>query len=564
MAWIAVFSPVMQAQTDAITPWAVLATHSASVQKASTIGPFLPNAAGDLYVANALVGAAGSAKTFGDTSTTATWISKVSTSGGYAVQLGGFHYISLLAFDPAGNLLIAGYATATGVPATSGAYRPAGTVDGTPVVCKLRVLDGTPLFCTYFENTASGVPVLSADSNLNVNVVMGSTLWKLDPSGSTARTFVRKVSADGSAVLWETNTPVGASWIGIDGLGVVTLTGYTQAINLPVHHSTALCPLQGTSAQSKFDGGSVLVRLSGAGELLQSTFLGLRLQSITVSATTAAGYIAWTEIPETTLTVSEIGPDVTGTYATALGCVGNAALPAYPDLFNAIAPGEIISIFGEGLGPDASSLWSLTPDNRLSSSLAGVQVTFDGVPAPLLYVQSLQINAVTPWSLIGKSSTQLCVNYSNKNSCGLVAVVPATPAIFTAAPGVNGVVSLGAAINQDGTLNTLQNPAPAGSVVALFLTGLGPLSPGEPDGAITPWPAPALAYAVQASFFYTDSPGIPFPADVLYAGPAPLAVGGLYQVNVRIARSAGALLRVSVTLPDGSVVYSQSVEIATQ
>src|SRR5581483_3038660 len=103
---------------------------------------------------------------------------------------------------------------------------------------------------------------------------------------------------------------------------------------------------------------------------------------------------------------------------------------------------------------------------------------------------------------------------------------PAAPALFTAA------ASYGAAINQDGTLNTPQNPAPGGSIVSLFLTGLGPVSPGELDGAITPWPAPALGYSVQVWFF---GPNIAsYVGDVLYAGPAPLAVGGLYQVNVRI------------------------------
>jgi uncharacterized protein (TIGR03437 family) len=48
----------------------------------------------------------------------------------------------------------------------------------------------------------------------------------------------------------------------------------------------------------------------------------------------------------------------------------------FPD--SAVAPGEIVSIFG--------------------SSLAAAQVLFDGIAAPILYSSPTQVNAVVPWS----------------------------------------------------------------------------------------------------------------------------------------------------------------------
>src|SRR5581483_6713027 len=101
----AVSLPYVYAQTDPATPWAVRnARPSATQAEGFYKGPSLVNAAGDLYVANALVLSMGAAKTFGDISKTEASISKVSPTGGYAVQLGGFHSINLLAFDPAGNV----------------------------------------------------------------------------------------------------------------------------------------------------------------------------------------------------------------------------------------------------------------------------------------------------------------------------------------------------------------------------------------------------------------------------------------------------------------------------
>jgi hypothetical protein len=60
-------------------------------------------------------------------------------------------------------------------------------------------------------------------------------------------------------------------------------------------------------------------------------------------------------------------------------CVVNAA--SY--LGGGFAPGEIVTLFGSAIGPSEPVPLRLAEDGRLATTLAGTQVLFDGVPAPL-------------------------------------------------------------------------------------------------------------------------------------------------------------------------------------
>ena len=77
-----------------------------------------------------------------------------------------------------------------------------------------------------------------------------------------------------------------------------------------------------------------------------------------------------------------------------------------------VAPGQIVSIFGAGLGPATPVRGAVDPETgRIPSALGGVSVLLDEEPAPLLYVQESQINAQVPYELAGRSSAQLAVAY---------------------------------------------------------------------------------------------------------------------------------------------------------
>ena len=219
--------------------------------------------------------------------------------------------------------------------------------------------------------------------------------------------------------------------------------------------------------------------------------------------------------------------DVYGLFAegiqspTIVTSVANAA--SYQQ--DAVSPGELVAIFGSNLGPPTATGLTLDSSGIVSTRLAQTRVLFDGIPVPLIYVSDTQVNAIVPFGLTA-DSTQVSVEYQGLSSDSLtLAVAPATPGIFSADGSGAGA---GVIVNQDGTINSTQYPAPPGSVVTLYATGAGLMSPLGPDGSVVA--ADALP---QASSPVTAIVG-GVAAEILYAGGSPGLVQGVLQVNLRI------------------------------
>jgi uncharacterized protein (TIGR03437 family) len=91
----------------------------------------------------------------------------------------------------------------------------------------------------------------------------------------------------------------------------------------------------------------------------------------------------------------------------------------------------------------------------------------------MLYASSAQINVVTPGALAGKTTTHVCViSNGAQTNCIDTIVQPAAPGVF-----YSGQTAYAAAVNQDGTINSQQNPISIGSIVSVFATGLGSMTP---------------------------------------------------------------------------------------
>jgi transcriptional regulator GlxA family with amidase domain len=69
------------------------------------------------------------------------------------------------------------------------------------------------------------------------------------------------------------------------------------------------------------------------------------------------------------------------------------------DVIWPVAPGEVVALFGSGLGPTQGVQTQGTAQSPLPVQSSGAQVTLDGTPVPLLWVQDSQINAVVPSSV---------------------------------------------------------------------------------------------------------------------------------------------------------------------
>ncbi len=74
---------------------------------------------------------------------------------------------------------------------------------------------------------------------------------------------------------------------------------------------------------------------------------------------------------------------------------------------NVVAPGEIVSLQGVGLGPAVPVESELVPGGRVPTQLAGVSVTFDGVPAPMLLASDLEIRVIVPNRLSGTDKVRV-------------------------------------------------------------------------------------------------------------------------------------------------------------
>jgi uncharacterized protein (TIGR03437 family) len=211
----------------------------------------------------------------------------------------------------------------------------------------------------------------------------------------------------------------------------------------------------------------------------------------------------------------------------------------------AIAPGQIVIVTGSGFGGD--SLLSATPgEGRLGTVLAGTQVLFDDMAAPVLWTQPGQAAVLAPYGISGRSTTQVRVEHNGTRSAPVaIPVAASAPGLFTSDSSGIGQAS---ALNENGTLNTVANPAAKGSVVVLFGTGEGLLSTPVGDGrvvSLTDPPRPALPVTVTIG-------GLT--ADVLYSGSAPGQVAGLLQLNVRIPQgiTAGPGVPVMVSVGPNS------------
>ena len=215
------------------------------------------------------------------------------------------------------------------------------------------------------------------------------------------------------------------------------------------------------------------------------------------------------------------------------------ALPQFEQVMSAadfvcasLSPGKIITIFGNYLGPFRPGFLTIGSDGRVTTQLSGVSVLFDEIPAPLIYVSAGQINAIVPWGVRSTYPTVRVTTPSGSttqsNSAG--PVEPVAAGVFASA-----------IVNQDGTLNSASNPAPKGSTITLYASGLGQTNPPAADGMIIPSTnTPGLEQAVPEISFSTNALLAGVPAQVLHAGPVPGIVAGLFQLNVEVPSSAPA------------------------
>jgi uncharacterized protein (TIGR03437 family) len=240
-------------------------------------------------------------------------------------------------------------------------------------------------------------------------------------------------------------------------------------------------------------------------------------------------------VPTSSGTLSVYGPlSASSNSTTVITGLVNAA--SYSN--GNVAPGEIVDIFGQNLGPAALTTGSLDINGNLSVGVAGAQVTFNGVPVPLLYASTYVLAAIVPYEVASASQTGVQVSYAGSLSpIQTFNLASSAPGIFTVDSSGNGQAI---ALNQDGSPNSDANAAVPGSVISVYATGGGLTNPPQVTGSTATGKA-QVAASVSATIGGQ-------PAPVLYAGQAPSEIAGVIQVNLQVPNGVTGDLPVVVTI----------------
>jgi uncharacterized protein (TIGR03437 family) len=220
-----------------------------------------------------------------------------------------------------------------------------------------------------------------------------------------------------------------------------------------------------------------------------------------------------------------------------------------------VSPGEIVAIFGQGLGPVDGAL-SQPNSGVWGTSFGGVQVFFNGYPAPIYYVSQTQLNAIVPYEVAGQQTANVVVVYQGNASAPLqMPVAAAKPAVFTDDTSGHGQ---GAIRNYpDYSLNGPANPAPRGGYVFIYGTGEGLTTPPGVDGRITATPRPNVSLNCSATIGGVT-------ATLNYCGEAPGETAGLVQMNALVPESVTPGGAVPVTITIGGVTSQAGVTVAVK
>jgi uncharacterized protein (TIGR03437 family) len=246
----------------------------------------------------------------------------------------------------------------------------------------------------------------------------------------------------------------------------------------------------------------------------------------------------------------------------------SAPLPIIKSVVNAasyatgpVSPGEMVTIFGTALGPATAASATMDPaTGKLATNIGGVQVLFDGTPAPMIYAASGQVSAVVPYEMAPTPNPSVWIQYLGQTSTAYQLTLAATaPGLFTRNSSGSGT---GAILNQDNSPNGPGHPAAKGSIVQVFMTGEGQTSPPSVTGAITTATLPPPQV--------TPAPGLPVRLFIngqavlyTYAGEAPGMVAGTMQLNVQIPSSAPSG-NLSIAISIGGNTTQNGVTVSVQ
>ncbi len=465
---------------------------------------------------------------------------------------------TLIGADSAGNVYVAGVTQSSDFPLTANGL--GGPASGNFFV-KLNPTGSALTFSTYFQaptyafdvdnqgrafltGSANGVPYVDIVDTVAGSIISSTTLNTLKPNLTGAgvaiainaaqnlmlavspaplpynffvfpnlpgrplgASYLFTMRADAGAILSETDmSQTEFDSILLDSAG----NAYAFGNGAGVIPSTPVQLLSGSCSESA---ASFVLEVNPAGTVVMASYF--RQDTDAAVAVPSPGHL----LVYRSQTSAIVPVDFSVQPAALFGCPANLA----SNVANAgLAAGEIFLLTGTGLGPAQGVGAVPNAARQYPTTLGGVQVFFGSTPVPLLYVQANEIHAVAPF-LLGDFFT-IQVQYGNQT------VLPLDGSYTFLNPGIFSINGQGAILNQDGTVNTPANPAPLGSYVSLYGTGLGPLTATVTDGSLAPIPPPynpTELVAVNVIFAGVSQVSS-------WIGAAPGLIEGVTQINVKL------------------------------
>lgn len=426
-------------------------------------------------------------------------VAKLNASGSallYATYLSGSGLTvpQGIAIDAAGDAFVAGYTQAADFPLTPGAFQ----TDCFPsaqymeFVTKLNPQGTGLVYSTFLGAT------LNYESEIKLDAQGGAYVSAQSGAELSSGGYLSHLSPDGSDLVYSTYVPtVTALGLDLDFAGSAFVAGASGMAVLTASPGAFQSALVG------YTGNVIAAKFTSDGQSAGATYAD-------VSPTAGAGPL---------IAVAPNGAIMLAEQATVVSIFPwLTAQNAASGTASTVAPGEIVTLRGYGIGPATAVA---TASQAPADQLGGVQVTFGGIVAPVFSAQAQQVTVQVPWEIAGQTSTEVVVTYNGGPPAGVSASVPVV--VSTSAPGIYAVA------NSDGTLNSPTNPAKAGDFISIYGTGGGVTSPLGITGGL--WPIttslPTLTLPVSVSIGSANA--IP-----LYAGSAPTLESGYFQINATL------------------------------
>lgn len=417
-----------------------------------------------------------------------------------------------IALDPIGNIYLAGNTLNRDYPTTPGAYQ---TDLLTRFICFGFCRIGFPAtnqYVTKVDRDASRLIYSTGINALNTNSQATNTGLVVDPAGNAYLTgiagfdypftiqpqtgavappFVTKLDANGKSLVY--SIPQGGGSLAINSSGDLYASGvitpasglFIAMPNPPLLIPAGLakppaqCLPNGRTSisQAVVQGIHALDGTVSTAQLLDGTNLSPPLIAIgSASKLWAAGTTSHPDVMTTpdAPTPPNLGTGpLPGAYIAAFDLqqvsiavvrpVSNCLVDGATGLrVGPVAPLQLVTIFGSGM--------------------AGATVSFDDLPATLLYVSDSQVNVAVPIDIARRAVTVMKLTVNGIDAAPRqLQVVNSNPSLFTNyfpdstnCP-IGGLAPFGIARNETGEFNTCQTPAKPGSVVSFYVNGVGTL-----------------------------------------------------------------------------------------